>query len=181
MANEEHVALLKQGVEAWNAWRRDAYRRGNPLSLRPDLRAAALSGADLIEADLSAANLNKANLGGASLSGADLSGANLGEVNLIRADLIGTNLRGADLRRADRRVANLSGASLGGADLGGARLAETVFRGVNLSKMLDPTPKLANVCRRSCLGRPRGVQASGSPSHETGHFRCREQPIRHSG
>jgi hypothetical protein len=22
MANEEHVALLKQGVDAWNAWRR---------------------------------------------------------------------------------------------------------------------------------------------------------------
>ena len=21
MANEEHVALLKQGVDAWNAWR----------------------------------------------------------------------------------------------------------------------------------------------------------------
>jgi hypothetical protein len=37
MANDEHVALLKQGVAAWNAWRRD-----NP-DVRPDF-----SGADLI-------------------------------------------------------------------------------------------------------------------------------------
>ena len=36
MANDEHVALLKQGVAAWNAWRDE-----NP-DIRPDL-----SGADL--------------------------------------------------------------------------------------------------------------------------------------
>jgi len=30
MANEEHVALLKQGTARWNAWRRD-----NP-DVRPD-------------------------------------------------------------------------------------------------------------------------------------------------
>jgi hypothetical protein len=41
MANDEHVALLKQGVDAWNAW-----RRYNP-DIRPDLSEANLSGADL--------------------------------------------------------------------------------------------------------------------------------------
>ena len=35
MANEEHVALLKQGAEAWNAWRHE-----NP-DIRPDLRILA--------------------------------------------------------------------------------------------------------------------------------------------
>ena len=32
MANDEHVALLKQGVAAWNAWRNE-----NP-DIVPDLR-----------------------------------------------------------------------------------------------------------------------------------------------
>ena len=39
MANEEHVAPLKQGVDAWNVWCRD-----NP-DVVPDLRKAGLRGA----------------------------------------------------------------------------------------------------------------------------------------
>ena len=42
MANDEHVALLKQSVDAWNKW------RGN-LAVRPDLSKADLSGANLRE------------------------------------------------------------------------------------------------------------------------------------
>jgi len=34
MVNAEHVAILKKGTEAWNAWRND-----NP-HIRPDLSAA---------------------------------------------------------------------------------------------------------------------------------------------
>src|SRR5215468_5090127 len=56
MANDEHVALLKKGVEAWNAWRDE-----NP-NIRPDLREADLREADLSGADLSKANLRVANL-----------------------------------------------------------------------------------------------------------------------
>ena len=36
MANPEHVEILKEGVEAWNQWRKD-----NP-GVRPDLRGAAV-------------------------------------------------------------------------------------------------------------------------------------------
>jgi hypothetical protein len=36
MENEEHVAILKKGVKAWNAWRDE-----NP-NILPDLRGAAL-------------------------------------------------------------------------------------------------------------------------------------------
>jgi hypothetical protein len=39
MANPEHLEILKQGVEAWNTW-----RRANP-SIEPDLTRASLSGA----------------------------------------------------------------------------------------------------------------------------------------
>jgi hypothetical protein len=51
MANEEHLAILKQGVEAWNQWRRE-----NP-SIVPDLA----------ETDLTSRNLNGANLSKARL------------------------------------------------------------------------------------------------------------------
>lgn len=52
MANDEHVAILKKGVDAWNKWRRQ-----NVQLIRPDLATANLSGADLSGANLDAANL----------------------------------------------------------------------------------------------------------------------------
>jgi hypothetical protein len=54
MANDEHVALLKQGVDAWNTWRDE-----NP-DIRPDLSNADLTGADLRQADLREAHLSRA-------------------------------------------------------------------------------------------------------------------------
>ena len=46
MANEEHVALLRQGVEVWNAWRRE-----NP-DIRPDLCRADLDGTVFMNVNL---------------------------------------------------------------------------------------------------------------------------------
>ena len=37
MANEEHLAILRQGVEAWNKWRH------RNLGISPDLRKADLT------------------------------------------------------------------------------------------------------------------------------------------
>jgi hypothetical protein len=62
MANKKHVALLKQGAEAWNAWRREHPK------VCPDLFGAALFGADLSSADL-----REANLRGTGVSEADLA------------------------------------------------------------------------------------------------------------
>ena len=42
MPNEEHVKILKQGVEAWNRWRVE-----NP-KIEPALSDADLSGANLL-------------------------------------------------------------------------------------------------------------------------------------
>ena len=66
MANEEHVALLRRGVESWGAWRRE--RR-----VRPDLRGADLRGLDLRSANLFNAALDGANLEEATLVDAKLS------------------------------------------------------------------------------------------------------------
>jgi hypothetical protein len=112
MANNAHVAMLKQGVAAWNAWRDE-----NP-DIRPDLIGADLSGANL-----SGVNLIEANLKGADLSKADLSEANLREANLRGAYLGGADLYVANLSRADLREADLMEADLWRADLSGANLS----------------------------------------------------------
>jgi hypothetical protein len=101
MANDDHIAQLRKGAAAWNAWREE-----NP-DILPDLSGADLSGADLsgadllvailMEADLSGANLGKANLIRADLTNADLSGANLAGAHLGGAVMVGTNFTAADL------------------------------------------------------------------------------------
>ena len=113
MANDEQVALLKQGVDAWNKWRDE-----NP-DIRPDLREANLGGANLTEANLSyEANLGyEPNLSYAYLFMADLSWA-----NLQWADLNGANLERADLSCANLTEANLAYANLREANLGAANL-----------------------------------------------------------
>jgi hypothetical protein len=147
MANEEHLKILKQGVEAWNRWR-DENRDVQPdlgeadlsesdLS-RADLSEADLGGADLSraylgEADLGGADLNGAHLRGACLSQADLSGAHLSQADLIGADLIGACLIEADLDGAHLRGACLSGAALGRADLDGAHLTQATLVGTDFT------------------------------------------------
>jgi hypothetical protein len=76
MANEEQVALLKQGSEVWNAWRRENPKAEIDLS-RARLRHAYLYKADLHNADLRNADLRNADLRNADLRNADLQGAYL--------------------------------------------------------------------------------------------------------
>ena len=73
MANANHLALLRQGVLAWNTW-----RKAHP-TIRPDLHRV---------------DLHQANLRGADFHETDLS-----EAELFLADLDGTDLREAKLRR----------------------------------------------------------------------------------
>ena len=100
MADQSHLDILQQGVEAWNSW-----RERNP-SIKPDLCGAPLSEADLRDADLRDANLSRANLSLALLSVALLgrtsllSRANLTDAYLPGANLSNANLSGADLRGA---------------------------------------------------------------------------------
>jgi hypothetical protein len=144
MANPEHLNLLRQGVEVWNAW------RVQEPSVLPDFSGADLNGMDLravwprrtdflggavlsttyfAGADggpiLGGANLQRASLIKANLRRVNLSGADLRWANLYEADLSGMNLSGADLFRADLSGADLSEADLSGADLRGVALVET--------------------------------------------------------
>ena len=162
MPDENHLAILNKGVEAWNEW-----REVNPdiipdLSNAPlmsanldgaDLSRAVLDNANLRQAKLRKANLSRAHLSGADLSNVDLSGADLGYAHLISANLREAHLRGADLRQADLREAclskgdffrahlrrtslfnaNLVMAELCGADLSNADLSMADLRGASLT------------------------------------------------
>ena len=110
MADSEHLALIKQGVEQWNSW-----RENNPVN--PDLSGANLSEVYLFEARLEGVNLRGANLSEACLIGADLSHADLSGAKLNRAYLNEANLSGANLSEANLNYANLSGADLSKAHL----------------------------------------------------------------
>jgi uncharacterized protein YjbI with pentapeptide repeats len=121
MASQDHIAILRAGVEKWNKWREE-----NNAS-QADLEKAHLREVNLREVNLVRANLGRANLGGANLRGAFLQGANLGE-----ADLGGADLRAADLRMVNLEGANLCGTNLGGANLGGANLRRANLWKANL-------------------------------------------------
>ena len=174
MANKAHVAKLKEGVAAWNAWRAQhpdiqpnlsgAYLEAVDLKMtnlsnadlsdanlhKTCLHKADLSGAYLFKTDLAGANLNQADLMGIYLSGAYLEGADLSEVDLRRADLDGADLKKvnfnkADLCQADLYGANLTGVNLSDAQLGGADLREANLCGANLRGALLGEAHLARV------------------------------------
>jgi uncharacterized protein YjbI with pentapeptide repeats len=118
MADETHLATLKQGVRAWNEW-----RAAHPEA-RPNLFGAGLRGLDLAKADLAGGDLQQADLRGAILSEAILVGANLAGANLFKAVLDGADLSGA----------NVSGAQfLNCAQLKATRNWQSAFRDSDLA------------------------------------------------
>lgn len=132
MVSDKHLSMLRDGVPAWNAW-----RRREPLT-RPQLEGLALtlaqkqwgetSGGPI---DLSQAVLRDADLRHATLIGADLNGASLCGANLSGARMQGADLRNADLSRTCFDETDLAGAVLDGANLQGADLT----RARNLNSM----------------------------------------------
>jgi uncharacterized protein YjbI with pentapeptide repeats len=123
MANLEHLDILKQGVEAWNLW-----RKAHPQN-SPDL-----SDADLNRVNLRDANLHDANLNNANLSHADFLNANLNRANLNNANLYRAGLSEADLSEAKLNGTNLTHAYLSGADLSYAMCEKANFSGANLKR-----------------------------------------------
>jgi uncharacterized protein YjbI with pentapeptide repeats len=86
MADDEQLAVLRQGSGAWNGWRR------RNSDVRVNLTGTDVVGRHLRSVNLSAANLVGANLAEANASQALLSGADLSEAVLDGADLTGAKL-----------------------------------------------------------------------------------------
>ena len=133
VADEEQLAILKQGVNVWNKWREDNPDVEIDLN-RADLNEANLTGAALHKAELTGANLRESDLSSANLSGSCLIMADLTEANLREADLNGADLREARLSRADLSEANLSRADLNRADLVETDLGKAFLYKANLSQ-----------------------------------------------
>jgi uncharacterized protein YjbI with pentapeptide repeats len=151
VANQEHLAILMQGVSVWNYWR-EKYMEvvpdlrhailictnliganlTNAYLVLADLTNAVLGHITLVNADLSHANLTNANLDCAVLNDANLSGANLTNAYLINAILGGANLSGANLTNASLNVAVLTRANLSNANLSGAHVGGTLFGNLDL-------------------------------------------------
>lgn len=127
MANQKHFMKLKQGVKAWNEW-----RKLNP-DIRPDLSRAKLPNANLYLANFCGASLKAALLEGSDLNEADLSEADLSKANIFDAKLDRAILINANLKSADLGWANFVGAQLKGANLSGANLSQADFSGADLT------------------------------------------------
>lgn len=104
MANEEHLKILKQGVEVWNQWR--AENSGiDPDLTRADLSDTNLNGANLRRVSLGLANLTRTSLVNADLSSADLpwaifKGTLLDCTNLSKTNIDNTSFDDCDLSGA---------------------------------------------------------------------------------
>ena len=162
MANPEHLAILKQGVEVWNEWKSHQKGRAslaevklyrarlekinfNKVDLRnADLRKVNLSYADLGRADLTEASLSGAHLAWANLMGARLDRANLEGAKLVRSYLAAAHLKGANLRKAELWGTTFSDADLSEACLTEATLGGTIFTGTNFNGV-----KGLETCRHS--------------------------------
>jgi uncharacterized protein YjbI with pentapeptide repeats len=128
MANEVHVEILNQGVEAWNRWRED-----HP-DIHPDLAGLNLREDDqgkgktsygppldpesgIFMREFKGINFSHANLRGALLYSIDFSGANFYRANLIEADLEWSLFYKADLSYTHLNDANLSEACFNEANI----------------------------------------------------------------
>lgn len=138
MANEEHLKILKQGVIAWNDW-----RKYHPET-QPDFSDATFIGADfsvmfpessdiehttivyIVGADLSRADFSRANLTRAHIRHVDFSYANLSEVSFNESFLMSTDFTGARLNYADFTKSLVGWNTFGNIDLSLTKGLDTV-------------------------------------------------------
>jgi hypothetical protein len=149
MADNNQIAILSQGVEAWNKWREEnpdvLIDLKNAKLMRMNLENANLAKADLKKANLSFTNFKNANFAFANLESAIFSFANFEGVNfsaahlenayLEDANLIGARLSGANLKNAILANSNLKNAYLVDAHLEGTILNAVNFKNANLSSV----------------------------------------------
>jgi len=143
MGNQEHLEILKQGVDVWNQW-----RENNPWII-PDLWGVELSdaqiekinfqGVNLVNADFSKADLTQVNFISANIRNANLTQANLSRSVFQGAKLDNANFTKAYAQNAVFTKAHLyeacfTKANLSGSDFTEANMERTELDGTNLTK-----------------------------------------------
>ena len=175
-SQHEHVlALLGEGVTAWNTWRRQ-HKGDLPVLDGIELKELDLSGIDFselsfknakiercqfpsanfISADLSNAVLRENNFSSAKMIAAvldhsDLSGSCLSKANLLMTSIVGAQLEKIDFRGHDLSSLNFSGASLVGSNLAGQNLSCQDLSGCDLSRADLTLADVANANLNSAI------------------------------
>ena len=151
MADQSHLDILQQGVEAWNSW-----RETNPF-IKPDLSGVDLTAAYYVfltdfrrrdaygMAGSSRLNLSRTNLSGTNLSWNDLSGADLSEANLSGADLSGADLQHSALVSTDFTGATLTGCRIYGISAWNLKLEGAKQQNLNVSDYGEPAIMVDNL------------------------------------
>ena len=150
MANPEHVEILKQGVEVWNAW-----REKHP-DIQPNLSGWRATPREIFDSihhpenkkqvylpgvDFMGANLDGARLEGAILRVARLDDVDASKTNFDNADMYRVSFRRANLQEASFRDAMIWGAYFDGADLAEANLERA---SIGSSELLWSQPPCAS-------------------------------------
>jgi len=138
MANEEHLKIIKKGVDTWNQWRLEN------KSIQPDLRGADLRGLNLAGINLDDALLDNAKLMRTDLQNstmkrvrirnANLRWAILYRVNLQESQLIDSNFQEMNLSEAKFDKANIQNSVLKTAQLQNASFNDAIVKSVDFSQ-----------------------------------------------
>jgi hypothetical protein len=151
MANEEHLAILKQGVKEWNRW----WGEEEGDETKPDLSYANLFGMDLVGVDFTLANLRSTNLRGSDLRIANLSRSDLSDAILTGgAKLIGANLTSAHLKGTNLTNAFMAYTVLGDNDLSEVIGLESIVYGgpstIGVDTLYKSRGKIPDLFLRGC-------------------------------
>ena len=121
MANQEHLDILKQGVEIWNKWRKE-----HP-DVEPDLSFGVFIRNDLSRTNFKSTLLHRATFTGEAPLGNDFLKGDflMAQESLCNIDLSGANLRGAYFYQT----------ILDEADFSYASVAQTIFRNIDLRQL----------------------------------------------
>lgn len=134
LSEDELITKLKEGRDAWNAWRSAVGESETIWLKQQQLRGFDLAGFDLHGVDFEGADLSKSNLTGANLAGAKMS-----RVAICWTRATGADFSNARMIRADLRFSNFEDCSFEGADLHGANLTTSSFRRSRMhgARMMD--------------------------------------------
>lgn len=148
MANAEHLAILKEGVERWNEWREE-----NP-EVKPDLSGTNLKNVSLYKINLSYADVSFATLCNANLEFADFRSANLQETDFGKANLCNTKMTGATLWDANLSDSDLRNAELSKASFQDAFLLRAQLKNANMNHafLLDANLSGADLSWANLIG-----------------------------
>jgi hypothetical protein len=146
VANEEHIKILKQGVEVWNKWRKD-----NP-DITPDLTSTALNNLNLEGANLIKADFDRTSIIHSNFNNAIFTEANMHLASFIVAQFVKADLSNSGITTADFIEANLEKATLANARIIGARFRNVIFKDTDFSNAHMHEVSFSNVDLSSAKG-----------------------------